>query len=581
MKQDRVLAVVGARLNSSRLPAKQLLDLSGKPLIERVFERLERCESLSKIVLATTADAFNQKLVAWAEKGAKAVFAYPGDVNNLMDRVHQVVLAEQPAVVVYVCGDSPLIEPVTIDRLVHKLTQTSGDMATVSSLNGKNPIHEGFSVYSRDFWERLYRSSTGAHEKEHVGAAMAAMGGRYSPVYLQDQPIYYQIQHRLSVDTPSDYRFMQEVYRRWYGRSDQTSIVDLAWVINLLQEDPKLKNVNARVKQRAVGETAYRVLMATVAGPEWGLGHLSRALVAIKALQDQCAAGVFLLIEGTACENPELDLIPHQWIEPGQLPSALDESLQQDDFQVLIGDWPPARFDQPIEEVVRRWHQQLPVVSVDFAIPTEPLVEHQWIPSFYLSPEQRNAKVRYGWDAYLLRKPEFDTGTHPTTVLVLSGGSDALGLGATLPTLLDSTLPPGIRVIWVRGPFAEDPQLNKPSRLDWQVEKVPWPLTALLAQSHFAVAVYGVSLFECILHRLPCVTLLPQELRSSPETNAFKAAGVARLAHSEDEAVNALCHLIEDSEAAGELRARQEILSQDGPTHFARAVQGLIDEFQA
>ena len=78
----KVLAVIGARLNSSRLPGKQLLDLAGKPLIERIFQRLEKIPQLSQIVLATTADDYNQPLLQWAQRVGKQVFAFEGDVND-------------------------------------------------------------------------------------------------------------------------------------------------------------------------------------------------------------------------------------------------------------------------------------------------------------------------------------------------------------------------------------------------------------------------------------------------------------------------------------------------------------------
>ncbi len=70
-----VLAVIGARLNSSRLPRKHMLDLAGKPLIARIFERLERVSVIDKLVLATTADDYNKPMVTWAEQAGKSVLA--------------------------------------------------------------------------------------------------------------------------------------------------------------------------------------------------------------------------------------------------------------------------------------------------------------------------------------------------------------------------------------------------------------------------------------------------------------------------------------------------------------------------
>ena len=62
-ERAKVLAVVAARLNSSRLPGKQLLDLAGEPLIERLFQRLQQVAEIDQLVLATTADPYNQPLL--------------------------------------------------------------------------------------------------------------------------------------------------------------------------------------------------------------------------------------------------------------------------------------------------------------------------------------------------------------------------------------------------------------------------------------------------------------------------------------------------------------------------------------
>lgn len=75
---SKVLGVIGARLNSSRLPGKHLLDLADKPLIARLFERLEKIPELDAIVLATTADEYNQPLVQWAQQAEMAAFKAAG-----------------------------------------------------------------------------------------------------------------------------------------------------------------------------------------------------------------------------------------------------------------------------------------------------------------------------------------------------------------------------------------------------------------------------------------------------------------------------------------------------------------------
>ncbi|MBT4812067.1 MAG: acylneuraminate cytidylyltransferase, partial [Thiotrichales bacterium] len=87
MGNVKVLGVISARLNSSRLPAKQLLPLAGETMVGRLFQRLEKITLVDQWVLATTADDYNVPLVEWATAAQKSVFAYLGDVSDLVGRI--------------------------------------------------------------------------------------------------------------------------------------------------------------------------------------------------------------------------------------------------------------------------------------------------------------------------------------------------------------------------------------------------------------------------------------------------------------------------------------------------------------
>jgi len=171
---SKVLAVIGARLNSSRLPGKQLLDLAGKPLMERIFQRLEKIPQLSQIILATTADDYNQPLIQWAQHAGKQVFAFDGDVNDLLGRVDALVQLNRPEVVVYFCGDSPLIEPSTVANMIQALLDDpkADYVALENGINNQKSIHVGFCAYSRRVWKQIVEHVTTPEEREHVGTSV-------------------------------------------------------------------------------------------------------------------------------------------------------------------------------------------------------------------------------------------------------------------------------------------------------------------------------------------------------------------------------------------------------------------------
>ncbi len=145
---ERIVAIVGARLNSSRLPSKHLLPLANKPLISHVFERLKKIKRIDEIVLATTNDDYNQPLRHWAVENNVACFSYNGDVNDLVGRIDCVIKKYKADILLYVCGDCPLIEPETITNMLGVIVDKP-EIDTVKLLpvkSAKEVIHEGLSL---------------------------------------------------------------------------------------------------------------------------------------------------------------------------------------------------------------------------------------------------------------------------------------------------------------------------------------------------------------------------------------------------------------------------------------------------
>ncbi len=332
MDSVKVLGVISARLNSSRLPAKQLLPLVGETMVGRLFQRLEKIVVVDQWVLATTADEYNAPLVEWAAAAQKSVFAYPGDVNDLVGRIDAIYQQYQPEIIVYVCGDSPLVEIDTIGGMVQLLQATpEAEIVDYCPLPGRTQfIQGGFNVWKSAMWERIAAESSSADEREHVGYVTRRFAPPEQVAYFEDDPFYATLWHRTSIDTLSDYRFMQTIYQRWYADHPEDEIVPLRWVIELLQREPALMEINRHVHQRGAGEPALRVGFVVTDSENCPL-----AIECARALQDYHAASVVMLGDERCMVHEEWCLLPHE---------LLDDTLtlqlihQKNPFQLLISD---------------------------------------------------------------------------------------------------------------------------------------------------------------------------------------------------------------------------------------------------
>lgn len=561
----KVLAVVCARLNSSRLPGKQLLDLAGQSMIARIFQRLETIPELDHIVLATTSDDYNQPLVDWANIAGKDVYGFNGDVNDLVGRVDAVVEKYQPDLLLYVCGDSPLIEPSSISLMIQGLmTHSDADYTSLKPCPGKQEtIHEGFSLYRYPVWKRTALESISDKEREHVGVSKNKFIETLQNLEINDDPVFCRLTHRISVDTPSDYHFMSEVYRRWYANNDAGTLVSLPWVIEQLEEDSALKSINVHVQQKAVSHKSVSILLVTQCGQEIGLGHLMRMVVFAHTLQDTLSAGVKLLVQGEVISHPELDLLPCRHIgKQENLMEAVEEELVEKTADAVIFDlaqsWVPDDMHTSLERLVK---QGRVLVGIDGLFEYADVLDMIHVPSFYLSPEiinqiqssKNKATISYGWESYLLPRRQRSTRWQQgNKVLVLTGGSDVKGLGKLWPTLLDERLPVTTEVHWVQGPYADTPTFPEHSNLNWVCHQSPDNMQLLMSGTNYVLTVHGVSFFEALQLGIPTVVLSPS-MNCKDEMPALAEERVAIVADSPEEAVSALCDLMPDKARAQEL----------------------------
>jgi len=566
----QTLAVIGARLNSSRLPNKHLLDLAGQPLIARLFARLEAVSGIDRVALATTSDAYNAPLRRWAESAGKEVFAYEGDVNDLVGRVDALARQTSPDRLVYVCGDSPLVAPAALDKLLDALdADPAADMAAVGARDGAAPIHEGFDVYRGAFWRRLADASVTPQDREHVGSARAKLADACRVVEIIDDPVYYRLDHRLSVDTPSDYRYMAELYRRWYADHPANSLVSLAWAIEETARDAELRCLNAQVVQRRVGQTVDNISIVTAAGAGIGLGHLSRAVAVARAFQDRLAAGVRLTVLGEPVALKGLDLLQCRFSDEDAATAIHDELAHRPN--ALIVDLPRDGIGVRARAALACAAQNTTLVSIDRCLPDDIPYSLDWVPSFYLEPAlASDSRRRAGWDCFLLGSATPTEWAPGRDAVVLTGGSDHLGLAETLPAALDRVLPETTRIHWIQGPFSRPPRLPAQPRLDWRIHRQPPDPLALMRQSQYALALYGVSLFECLAQGLPAVALTANRPADDPEIAAFRQSGVAAATNDQAEAAYFLAELMRDAGRSKVLSRRsRELLDGGGPARLA------------
>ncbi|CAL1240097.1 glycosyltransferase family protein [Candidatus Methylocalor cossyra] len=243
-----ILIVVQARMASTRLPGKVLKDLCGRPLLERMLERLARIRTPARIVVATTTDPEDDAIAALCRQ--LAVDLFRGHPTDLLDRHYRAGCAFGAEAVAKIPSDCPLIDPAVVDRVLDRYAQ--GDCDYASNLHPASfPDGNDVEVMSRAALEVAWREATLPMEREHTTPFIWERPERFRLANVlwdsdagPDSPGRdYSLSHRWTIDYPEDYQFIRRVFEELYPTQPDFGIDD---ILALLQRKPEIAAINAR-----------------------------------------------------------------------------------------------------------------------------------------------------------------------------------------------------------------------------------------------------------------------------------------------------------------------------------------------
>jgi spore coat polysaccharide biosynthesis protein SpsF len=231
-----VVAIIQARMSSSRLPGKVLMPVMGKPLLGHMVERLHPSQRVDEIIVATSADSTDDAVARWCNSAGVRVAR--GSLDDVLGRYYHAALSVVPApgTIVRLTGDCPLHHYAILDFAVEQFHQKDVDYFSNSFAPD---FEDGFDVEVFTFvaLEEAYRRATELCEREHVTPYI-----RRSPQFTRAFVKYRDgYRHKLSVDSLDDFAVVSAIFEALYPQDPLFSIDD---VIRLLRENPTLVELN-------------------------------------------------------------------------------------------------------------------------------------------------------------------------------------------------------------------------------------------------------------------------------------------------------------------------------------------------
>lgn len=238
-----IVAIIEARMASTRLPGKTMGKIVGKPMLALVIERLQRANRLDGIIVATTVNREDDVIVKLAkELGVKW---FRGSSEDVLGRVLKAARVHKVDIIVEITGDCPLIDPQMVDLVISKYLR--GGYSLVGNCL-KEPFPRGLDtrVFSTNVLGEVSRLTQDLADREHVSLYIYEHPKRYQICHMKTFPKLNRI--RLCVDTKEDLRLIRRIYSTLYHENPNFTTLD---ILNLIEEKG-LGSLNANVKQKAV-----------------------------------------------------------------------------------------------------------------------------------------------------------------------------------------------------------------------------------------------------------------------------------------------------------------------------------------
>lgn len=240
----RIVAIIQARLGSTRLPNKVISDIIGKPMITHIIERIKRAKSISTIMVATTRLKTDNQIIEIAKQNDCDY--YQGEENDVLDRYYNAARYIHAEIIVRITSDCPLIDPEIIDTTVEEMIEDP-TLDYVSNVLSPRTFPRGLDVevIRNDALQRAWYNDDNVKWREHV-----------TP-YIYNHPEMFKLKglwnnidyskYRWTVDTKEDLLLVNAIYAHF--NNNRFSWTD---VIYLMGSNPELYDINKNVLQKPV-----------------------------------------------------------------------------------------------------------------------------------------------------------------------------------------------------------------------------------------------------------------------------------------------------------------------------------------
>jgi len=232
----KAIAIIQARVGSTRLPGKVMLKIMGKTILEYGIERVKKAKNIKKVTVAATNKKEDIVIVELMIKLGVAV--YRGSENDALDRYYQAAKQFDAKHIVRITADCPLIDPQIIDKVVRRYFKSKADYCS-NTLLETFPDGEDVEIFNFKTLSEAWKRAKLLSEREHVTSYITKHPGKFKLVNFKNKKDLSD--KRWTVDEENDFKLIKAILEALYPRNPDFQMED---VLKFLGQNPDLENLN-------------------------------------------------------------------------------------------------------------------------------------------------------------------------------------------------------------------------------------------------------------------------------------------------------------------------------------------------
>jgi spore coat polysaccharide biosynthesis protein SpsF len=232
----KTVAIIQARMGSTRFPGKVLSELCGLPMLSVLLHRVRKTDGIDEVVVATTTSYTDDILVEWLTKNNVSFFR--GSEEDVLSRYWQCARAHNADLIIRITADDPLKDPKIIARGIAEFKGEKKLDYVSNTINPSYPEGLDVEIFSFSALDKAYKEASLPSEREHVTPYIWKHPEKFA---LHSFEMHRDLSNwRWTVDKPEDLLFLKTVLS-YFGDDIDTSYED---IINLIDFNPKLAEIN-------------------------------------------------------------------------------------------------------------------------------------------------------------------------------------------------------------------------------------------------------------------------------------------------------------------------------------------------